>query len=101
MSGILACHPLAPQRPYIPWQRKVRIQLDELLTINNPDIRTRRDIELLRAKLKRGLDATRPPTRKCSDAHCTNQLHIDSKYKQCAFCRARKLRYERHRKRNA
>jgi len=94
---MLVHHPTSPSKPYVPWQHKVKMQLDELLAINNPDVRTRAEIAKLRARLGRVRAGLRPPTRKCSDTHCNNQLLMDYKYKQCAFCRARKLRYERHR----
>lgn len=47
----LSRHPLNPNRPYMPWTQKVRIKLDELRSIQNPDIRTKGEIMELENKL--------------------------------------------------
>ena len=47
----LSRHPLNPNRPYFPWTRKVRMKLDELRSIPNPDIRTKEEIMALERKL--------------------------------------------------
>ena len=53
MNGInmLSRHPSNPDRPYVPWVRKVKAQLDALKTIPDPDIRTRAEIKMLEDRL--------------------------------------------------
>ena len=47
----LSRHPLNPDRPYMPWTMKIKIKLDELKQIPNPDIRTKGEIMELENKL--------------------------------------------------
>lgn len=47
----LSRQPSAPNHPYVPWQRKVRAQLDMLLGITNPDIHTKGLIRELQNRL--------------------------------------------------
>jgi hypothetical protein len=80
------------------------MQLAELREINNPDYRTRREIEILKARLgkpKINLELGRPARKKCSGSDCGRMMLASDRYKQCAFCRARKLRYEKHRKKRS
>lgn len=50
--AVLARHPANPNRPYVPWQRKVKAQLNILLAVPNPDIRTLSDIQALQQRLQ-------------------------------------------------
>jgi hypothetical protein len=47
----LARHPANPDRPYMPWTQKVKMKLEELRQIQNPDIRTKGEVAELEAKL--------------------------------------------------
>ena len=49
---MLSAHPANPQRRYLAWQRKVKVQLDELLAVPNPDTRTRGEIHKLQQRLQ-------------------------------------------------
>lgn len=45
-------HPSSPNKPYIPWQWKLRIRLEELRKIPDADIRTKGEIEELERRLR-------------------------------------------------
>ena len=49
---MLARHPANPARPYLPWQRKVRAQLEALQQVPSPDIHTRSLIQALEQRLE-------------------------------------------------
>lgn len=59
---MLARHPANPARPYLPWQRKVRAQLEALQQVPSPDIHTRGLIRELERRLE--VPALRPSRRK-------------------------------------
>ena len=49
---MLSSHPLNPSQRYLPWQRKLKIQLNELLAIHKPDIRTLGEIYRIQKRLQ-------------------------------------------------
>jgi hypothetical protein len=91
---ILSVHPAAPDRPYLSWQRKVRIQLETLRVISHPDSRTRAEIDRLKGMLSRVKDNLQMREKKCSSKTCTN-VFSDSRFRQCLSCRESKAAYMR------
>jgi hypothetical protein len=56
---ILSRHPSSPGRLFLCWQRKIKIQLEELLAVENPDTRTLGEISRLQQRLKCPIDRKR------------------------------------------